>query len=179
MTNRGRPRIDLIGKRFGRLLVIAYAGAGKWAWSCVCDCSTCRVVRGDLLRGGITRSCGCLRKDRLTTHGMSGSREYRSWKSMKARCLNPNEPGFKYYGGRTVPITIYPDWIPSFTAWFADAGLRPLGCSLDRIDVNGNYEPGNIRWSDAKQQSQNRRPPRKRVGMKEQAEQSRLCDPPF
>jgi hypothetical protein len=154
-------RIDLTGKRFGRWTVLHYAGNQKWF--CVCDSGTARAVDGWNLRSGQSKSCGCLRSEltqkRFMTHGMSKTSEYWIWRAMKQRCLNPRATGFEFYGGREIPITVYEDWL-SFVPWFADAGSRPPGCSLDRIDNNGNYEPGNIRWTDARQQAQNRRPRR-------------------
>jgi hypothetical protein len=168
-------RFNLTGKRFGRLVVIAYAGGGKWL--CVCDCGARVVVRGYRLRGGNTKSCGCWRRIRATKHGMHGSREYNSWRGMKDRCSNPNHVFYKYYGGKG--ITVCEEWL-SFEGFFADMGTCPPGCSLDRINPNGNYEPGNCRWAPKKLQNQNQR--RARSSMKRrQVEPSPppLDDPPF
>jgi hypothetical protein len=143
----GWRRIDLTGERFGRWTVIAYAGRHRW--SCVCSCGARVIVDGGNLRGGRSKSCGCrcseLSKARATKHGMTGSPEYISWQHMKQRCFNPKNHAYENYGGRG--ITVYEDGRSNFTAFFADAGPRPPGCSLDRINPNGNYEPGNIRWS--------------------------------
>jgi hypothetical protein len=172
--------IDMGGERFGRLIVVSYARDRKWC--CVCDCGARVEVRGDNLRKGYSRSCGCLARIGRKTHGMSRSREYRSWSAMKYRCSNPNHKSWKYYGGQG--ISFYEDW-RAFESFFADTLERPPGCSLDRIDPFGNYEPGNVRWADAKQQVQNRRSrsvsatkKRRRV---EQAERALppLEDPPF
>lgn len=172
--------IDLIGKRFGRWTVLAYVGGRDRAWSCVCDCGARVVVRGASLRKGQSRSCGCLQRERASArkiHGLWGTPEYNSWVAMMRRCFNPHATGFEDYGGRG--ITVCEEW-HSIAAWFADMGPRPPGCSLDRIDPNGNYEPGNCRWADAKQQSQNRRPRRARTAVKRrQTEPPPLDDPPF
>jgi hypothetical protein len=173
-------RIDLTGKRFGRLVVPAYAGGEKWF--CVCDCGVRVVVRGDRLREGKTKSCSCLRREllkaRATKHGMSRSREYRSWTSMKSRCFDPRATGFEFYGGRG--ILVCERWANSFEEFFADMGTRPAGRSLDRINPNGNYGPGNCRWADTKQQAQNRRPQRAHTAAKRrQIEPPPLDDPPF
>jgi hypothetical protein len=109
---------------------------------------------------------------------MCGTPEYNSWQSMKQRCLYPCVNGFENYGGQGVMFC--EEW-RSFLAWFADMGSRPPGCSLDRIDPNGNYEPSNCRWADAKQQRQNQRPrPASAAVKRRQVEPlPPLDDPPF
>lgn len=89
-----------------------------------------------------------------TTHGMKGTPEYRSWRSMKQRCLDKTDPYFDRYGGRG--ITVCKEWLNSFEAFYAYMGPRPAGRTLDRIKSNGNYEPGNVQWSTHKQQQRNR-----------------------
>jgi hypothetical protein len=178
-----RRKVNLTGKRFGRWTVVAYAQKRKW--SCVCDCGAHADVYGTSLREGESKSCGCLRREsnkvRATKHGMSGSREYVSWRSMKERCFNPRHPAYENYGGRgIVPCE---DWLP-FIPFFADMGERPAGCTLDRIDPNGNYAPGNCRWADRKQQRQNQRPRRASATKRKrrqcaQPEPPPLDDPPF
>lgn len=90
-----------------------------------------------------------------TTHGMTGTRTYRSWESMKRRCLNPNERAFPNYGGRG--ITVCERWLASFENFFADMGECPPGLTLDRRNNDGNYEPGNCRWATYSEQARNRR----------------------
>jgi hypothetical protein len=166
----GWRRIDLRGRTFGRWRVLSYAG--RYRWSCVCSCGTRRVVDGSNLRRGQSKSCSCrqreLTKARATTHGMTKAREYISWQHMKARCFDPQHHAYDNYGGRG--ITVYERWANSFEEFFADTGTRPAGCSLDRIDNDGNYEPGNVRWATAKQQIQNQRRPRAAVLKRRQVE---------
>jgi hypothetical protein len=142
----GWRRIDLTGQRFGCWTVIAYVGRSHWL--CVCDCGARVIVDGGNLRRGGSKSCGCLgrelTKTRATKHGMYGSPEYISWQHMKARCFDPQHVAYEHYGGRG--ISVCEDWARSFEAFFADMGSRPPGCSLDRNDPNGNYEPSNCRW---------------------------------
>jgi hypothetical protein len=159
------PRIDLSGKRFGRWRVIAYAGKAKW--TCACDCGGVRAdIEGQNLREGKSRSCGCLRREVSSavhkTHGMSKTPEYQAWTNLKQRCLNANRPDYGNYGGRG--ILPCEEWSGrhSFEAYFAVTGLRPPGRSLDRIDNDRGYEPGNVQWATKKQQIQNRRRPKKR-----------------
>jgi hypothetical protein len=90
-----------------------------------------------------------------TQHGQANSPEYVSWRAMKARVSDPNNKDWKYYGGRG--LTVCAEWLSSFSTFLHDMGPRPQGTTLDRIDPNGNYEPGNCRWADALTQSRNRR----------------------
>jgi hypothetical protein len=180
--NSAKRLIDLTGKRFGRWTVIAYVGGPHAKWSCVCTCGERRDVIGKNLRNGTTKSCRCWQRDslkaRLTRHGMSRSKEYRTWASMKQRCFNPRHSSFEYYGDRGILPS--EDWL-SFIPYFADTGPQPPGLSLDRIDVNGGYGCTNWRWADAKQQVQNRRPPRPRrmVKRRQPKKPPPLEDPPF
>lgn len=166
-------KLDLTGTRFGRLLVQGPAPTElgppprlrpRSAWRCLCDCGVSLAVVTDVLRDGRTRSCGCLRTDELrarsVTHGASKgfkrTPEYRAWLHAKGRCFTPTDHKFAEYGGRG--ITMCPEWRDNFPAFLAHVGPRPSAKhSLDRIEVNGDYEPGNVRWATAKVQSNNKR----------------------
>lgn len=153
--------IDLTGERFGMLVVEHRDGSvrGEARWRCRCDCGTTSLVRGNVLRSGRTRSCGCATPVAVgamfRVHGLSGRPEYRSWAHMTRRCTNPQDDSYPNYGGRG--IRVCDRWLCSFEAFLADMGERPVGTSLDRINVNGNYEPGNCRWATTKTQARNTR----------------------
>lgn len=168
--------IDLTGLRFGRLTVIEYAGANahrKKAWVCRCDCGNVLTVAGASLKNGNTKSCGCYKRDKLTdrntTHGGTIDRLYGIWSCMKHRCNTPTYKKYKDYGGRG--IRVCEEWENSYEAfksWAMANGYdetAPFGeCTIDRIDVNGNYEPTNCRWVDMKTQNNNMRRNCKAVG---------------
>lgn len=164
------PRIDLTGQTFGRLTVTGYHGGARTPsgsithrWACRCACGAMRAIVAAKLRSGHVRSCGCLRVEmtsaRFTTHGAAPVRgrsaTYRSWAAMIMRCENPARWQFKYYGGRG--ITVCARWRADFAAFLADMGERPEGCTLDRVDNDGNYEPGNCRWATLAEQARNSR----------------------
>ena len=153
--------IDLTGLRFGRLLVIRREGAVKRGtaqptWLCQCDCGESKIALGASLRGGVVKSCGCIKREngpRINrSHGMSGSLTYNSWRAMKERCDNPNNSHYAIYGGRGVRYR--PEW-GSFEHFYADMGDRPRGTTLDRKDPNGEYSKDNCLWATAKEQSRN------------------------
>jgi hypothetical protein len=156
--------IDLTGKRFGRWVVQRLASSPNPGahWLCLCDCGTSRVVDGHGLRRGRSESCGCLfsylKSFRMTRHGHTNNdkqtTEYTIWRGMIRRCLDPNSTPYSWYGGRG--ITVCDRW-KIFDNFLADMGFRPNGKTLERVNNDGNYEPGNVVWATRKEQAQNRR----------------------
>lgn len=156
---------DLTGMKFGRLTVIELipkrSSDCQTVWKCRCDCGNICIVKSGNLNSGNTKSCGCIKSENAAklkfSHGMQGTKIYRIWQGMKNRCFNPNTKGYKNYGGRG--ISIYPAWIDDFQAFYDYVStlenFGKEGYSLDRIDNNGNYEPNNLRWADAKTQRRN------------------------
>lgn len=159
--------IDLTNQRFGRLTVIERvenAENRQARWLARCSCGNEVIVRGaELRKANGTRSCGCLNKEIVgnlnRSHGMYGTKIYKTWAKIKSRCLNPADKRYKDYGGRG--ITICDEWKNDFRAFFDFVSkLEHYGdenYTLDRIDVNGDYEPGNVRWADWKTQARNKR----------------------
>lgn len=143
--------IDLTGRVFGKLTVIARNGT---LWDCQCNCGGRKLVNGNQLRGGHTRSCGCLVRESNGTHLMSGTPTYNAWRAMIDRCSRPTHKQYDRYGGRG--ISVHEPW-RRFENFFADMGACPDGLSLDRINNDGNYEPGNCRWTTKFVQSNNTR----------------------
>ena len=150
--------IDLTGKKFGRLTITgrdpALGNHGLIYWSCTCECGAQKRVSGHLLRTGQVFSCGCLNQELKTKHGMARSKTYRSWRGMRRRCEEESNTSFNQYGERGIKVC---DRWQEFSAFFEDMGERPEGATLDRIDPNGDYEPGNCRWATVTQQMRNRR----------------------
>lgn len=151
--------MDLEGRTFGRLTVLRYAGprGGGASWECKCLCGNISIVRRSPLIKGITVSCGCfaseVQRQWAVTHGMSYTAEYKIYISAKSRCQNSRDKGFYKYGGRGIEFRF-----DSFDDFIACLGERPsLNHSVDRINNNGHYEPGNVRWATAKEQSRNTR----------------------
>lgn len=160
--------IDLTGRVFGRLTVTAMlpkrSNHGQVKWAVTCSCGEIRQVCGRDLRSGHTKSCGCYgletRTKALTKHGWATAAnrrpEYRSWKHAKERCHNPRTKAWARYGGRG--IAMCEEWRNSFEAFIAHVGPKPSPKhSIDRINNDGNYEPGNVRWATPKEQVANQR----------------------
>ena len=154
--------INLTGQTFGRLTVERRLVApGEPRWSCRCACGERVSVIGDNLRSGNTTSCGCAQRevvaDRNTSHGLSKAPEYSIWGGIKKRCLNPNYPEHRYYADRG--ITLCDEWVDDFSAFYRHIGPRPSPeHSVDRIDNDRGYEPGNVRWATKHEQNMNTRP---------------------
>lgn len=157
--------VDETGNNYGKYTVIArYYPENRRSrsahWLCRCDCGKEKVVRSDTLRQGQAQSCGqCNRPSLVDRSGFSSHPLYHTWSSMIARCYNTNNPAFVDYGGRG--IQVYQNWVDSpdrFFRWVeSNLGPKLEGYSLDRIDVYGNYVPGNLRWATASEQVNNRR----------------------
>jgi hypothetical protein len=152
--------IDRTGSRFGRWLVVGYAGKRKndHTWLCKCDCGTERTCLAGMLASGKSKSCGCQKAAAISRSRSKPNRdtaEYTAWTRMKDRCSNPNGARFKNYGGRGIKVCAR--WLDSFENFFADMGPRPSPKhSLDRRDVNGDYEKDNCRWATVREQSRNK-----------------------
>ena len=156
LNMKARRKIRMLtGQKFSRLLALSYLGKRKWL--CLCDCGKVKQVDSSKLIHGVIKSCGCFRRDYFTTHGATKNYEttpeYSSYQSAKKRCQNKNGKDFNSYGGRGIEFKFN-----SFEEFVAEVGLKPSpNHSLDRINTDGNYERGNLRWATKSAQTRNRR----------------------
>lgn len=143
-------RLDLTGQKFGKLTAVEFVPGGKSSWRCRCECGEEPIVSTGNLRSGNSKSCGCANGEQL--HGLYGSPEYLAFRNAKNRCNRPQDVRYEHYGGRGIKFRF-----SSFAEFLDTIGRRPSSkFSLDRIDLDGHYEPGNVRWATRKAQANNK-----------------------
>jgi len=153
--------VDHSGKKFGRLTAVSIAGKSDRAilWLCKCDCGKDHITRSAQLVRGSVKSCGCLKKELLSikkkTHGLSSTRTFNIWANIRQRCENPNNMAFRYYGSRGISVC---DAWQTLEGFIADMGECPGDqMTIERVDVNGNYEKNNCVWASMMDQARNKR----------------------
>lgn len=166
LNKTGPKTKDLSGTRFNRLTVTRLVSANmkrarrEYRYLCICDCGNEFETTAAALKLGVSKSCGCLKGELITQkklrHAASGTLSYKVWGAIKRRCFNYKDAAYERYGGRG--ITMCKRWSESYEAFIEDMGHRPsANHSIDRIDNEGNYEPGNCRWATSKEQGRNTR----------------------
>lgn len=157
-----------VGDVYGRLTLIEHHSSGRYGrkWRARCECGNEIFPTSGSLNSGLSTSCGCRRREILAQAGHDNAThratiggytpEYRAWLGIKARCYHPTMESYKYYGARG--IVMCASWLSSFEQFYADVGPKPTSKhSIERINVDGNYEPGNVKWATRKEQARNKR----------------------